>query len=386
MKRWLLSFLTISSLVLTGCGAAATPTAETAIQPTPATTAAADVTPAATQATQAPTDSGQFAGQTLVVVSHDSFAISSDVISGFEQMTGATVQILESGDAGEALNKSILAKGAPLGDVLYGVDNTFLSRALDADIFEAYAAKNIEQIPAELKLDSQNRVSPVDVGYVTINYDKVALAEAGLSLPTDLRDLTKPEWKGKLVVENPATSSPGLSFMLATIAHFGESGDYTWRNFWSDLRANEIKVASGWEEAYYGDFSGASDGQYPLVVSYATSPAAEVIFATTPLTDAPTGNLLLPGGAFQQIEFVGLLKDAKNPELGKAWIDYMLGDTFQSDIGGQMFVYPALPSAKVPAEFTQYAQVPSAVATLAPAEIAANRERWLNEWQETVLR
>nr|WP_239583700.1 thiamine ABC transporter substrate-binding protein [Herpetosiphon giganteus] len=373
-------------MVLAGCGAAATPTAETAVEPTPATTAAAEVTPAATQATQAPTDSGQFAGQTLVVVSHDSFAISSEVISGFEEMTGATVQILESGDAGEALNKSILAKGAPLGDVLYGVDNTFLSRALDADIFEAYASKNLEQIPAELKLDAQNRVSPVDVGYVTINYDKAAVAEAGLSLPTDLRDLTKPEWKGKLVVENPATSSPGLSFMLATIGHFGESGEYTWRNFWSDLRANEIKVASGWEEAYYGDFSGASDGQYPLAVSYATSPAAEVMFATTPLTDAPTGNLLLPGASFQQIEFVGLLKDAKNPELGKAWIDYMLSDAFQSDIGGQMFVYPALPSAKVPAEFDQYAQVPSEVVTLAPADISANRERWLNEWQETVLR
>lgn len=362
MKRWIVGLFALA-FVLVACSS----NASTATPPAGTTT--------------------NFAGKTLTVVTHDSFAVSTSVISDFEKLTGAKVQIVESGDAGAALNKSILAAGAPLGDVQFGIDNTFLSRALEANIFEPYAPKNLDQVPADLKLDPQNRLIPIDYGYVNINYDKAALAQTGLALPTDVRDLTKPEWKGKLVVQNPATSSPGLAFLLATIDHFGESGDYTWRNFWADLRANDVKITSGWEDAYYTEFAGGgSGGAYPLVVSYATSPAAAVIFSTTPLTDAPTGNLSLDGGVFRQIEFAGLLKGAKEPELGKAWLDFMLSDTFQSDVGGQMFVYPALPSAKTPAEFAKYAQVPSQTTKLTPDDIAKNRERWLAEWNETVIR
>lgn len=373
MKRWMFGFFGLMLLMLAACGSTTT-------TPTTAPTSAnAAPTTAATTA--------QFAGKTLTVVTHDSFAVSTEVISGFETLTGAKVQILESGDAGAALNKSILAAGSPLGDVQFGIDNTFLSRALEADIFEPYAPKNLDQVPADLKLDPQNRLVPIDFGYVNINYDKAALSQAGLALPADLRDLTKPEWKGKLVVENPATSSPGLAFLLATIDRFGETGDYTWRNFWADLRKNDVKISAGWEDAYYTEFAGGgSGGTYPLVVSYATSPAAAVIFSTTPLTDAPTGNLSLDGGVFRQIEFAGLLKGAKEPELGKAWLDYMLSDAFQSDVGGQMFVYPALPSAKTPAEFAKYAQVPSQTTKLSADDIAKNRERWLAEWNETVIR
>lgn len=351
-----------------------------------------DATPTATPSGAAPAPTPEaagaqaFAGQTLTLVSHDSFAISEEVIAAFEAQTGATVQIVEAGDAGAALNKSILAKGAPLGDVQFGVDNTFLSRALEAEIFTPYAPAGLDAIPAELRLDPSNRLIPIDFGYVNINYDKAALEAAGLTPPSDLRELTEPAWKGRLVVENPATSSPGLAFLLATIAHFGEDGDYTWRDFWAGLRANEVKVTSGWEDAYYGEFSGGGDGTYPLVVSYATSPAAGVIFSETPLEDAPTGNLLPPGGAFRQIEFAGILEGTKNPELAQAWMDFMLSETFQSDIGGQMFVYPALPSAAVPPEFTQYAEVPSQPATLAPEAIAANREAWIAAWTEIVLR
>jgi len=344
-------------------------------------------------ATQTPTtgvaDSAQapFAGQTLTLVTHDSFAVSTEVISGFEQLTGAKIQIFEAGDAGAALNKSILAAGAPLGDVQFGVDNTFLSRALEANIFVPYAPKNLDTLAADLKLDPQNRLIPIDYGYVTLNYDKAALGAANLPMPTDLRDLAKPEWQGKLVVQNPATSSPGLAFLLATIDHFGEAGAYTWREFWRDLRANDINVAAGWEDAYYGQFAGGGNGgTYPLVVSYATSPAAGVIFSTTPLTDAPTGNLLLPGGTFRQIEFAGILQGAKNPALAQAWMDYMLDEAFQSDVGGQMFVYPVLPAASVPAEFAPYAQVPAITTKLTPDQIAQNRDRWIGEWTEIVLR
>lgn len=392
-KRWLLGIMVLIMGILSACGGATPTTAPTVPAAsqgsgasTPTAQAVATTAPTAAQAN--PTaQAGQFAGQTLVLVTHDSFVVSGEIISGFEQLTGAKVQILESGDAGAALNKSILAAGAPLGDVQFGVDNTFFSRAIQADIFEPYAPKGLNAVSADLKLDPENRLVPIDYGYVNINYDKAALSAAGLQPPTALRDLTKPEWKGKLVVENPATSSPGLAFLLATVDYFGDSGEYTWREFWRDLRANDVKVTAGWEEAYFGDFAGGGGGgSYPLVVSYATSPAAAVIFSTTPLTDAPTGNLLPPGGAFRQIEFAGILKGTKQPELAQAWMDYMLSEPFQSDIGGQMFVYPVLPGAKVPAEFEQYAQVPAQSAKLTLAQIAENREQWIAEWTDIVLR
>lgn len=393
--RWMNTLALGLLLLLAACGgqaatsgpAATTPPAATADPANGARPPATAETPAA-----APTGSPQgasatqaFAGQTLTLVTHDSFAIGGEVISGFEELTGAKVQILQAGDAGEALNKSILAKGAPLGDVFFGVDNTFLSRALAEGIFEPYAPKGLDQIPAELKLDPENRLIPIDYGYVNLNYDKAALAKAGLQPPADLRDLTKPEWKGKLVVENPAKSSPGLAFLLATIDHFGESGDYTWQQFWADLKANEVKVADGWSDAYYNDFAGGgANGAYPLVVSYATSPAAAVIFSDPRLSEAPTGNILAPGSVFRQIEFAGILQGAQNPELARAWMDYMLGERFQGDIGGQMLVYPALPKAQVPPEFAAFAQVPEQYAKLTPEQIASGRDAWLEQWADVM--
>ena len=372
-QRWRAAFLIIFFLVLGACGEAATE---------------ATIAPASEQA-EAPSEQSAaqpFAGQTLTLVTHDSFAISDAVIAAFEAQTGATVQILEAGDAGAALNKSILAKGAPLGDVQFGVDNTFLSRALAEDIFEPYAPAKLEQIPDELKLDPEQRLIPIDYGYVNINYDKAALAELGLEAPTDLRELTEPQWRGQFVVENPATSSPGLAFLLATINYFGDEGDYTWRDFWRDLRNNDVVVTSGWEEAYYGEFSGGGDGTRPLVVSYATSPAAAVIFSETPLDDAPTGNVLPPGGTFRQIEFAGILHGTQNRELAEAWMDFMLSETFQNDIAGHMFVYPVLPGATTPPEFAEYADVPEQPADLDPQTIAANRDNWIETWTDIVLR
>ena len=208
------------------------------------------------------------------------------------------MQFLKSGDAGLALNKAILSKNNPLADVFYGVDNSFLGRALAADIFEPYDSPALAGIPADLKLDPGNRLLPVDFGYVTLNYDKKYFADNSIPLPQSLADLTKPAYKGLLAVENPATSSPGLSFLLATVAAFGEQGDYTYLDFWRDLRANDVYVADGWEDAYYGQFSGGSgQGDHPLVVSYATSPAAEVYFADPKPAESPTGNIAPPAAA-----------------------------------------------------------------------------------------
>lgn len=325
------------------------------------------------------------ASATLVVASHDSFAVSEAVLKQFEETNGVKVQVLTLGDAGEALNKIILSKDAPLADLFFGVDNTFLSRALAADLFVPYAAPALAQIPDELELDPEQRLLPVDVGYINLNADKQWFADKGLPLPATLEDLTKPEYKGLLVVQNPATSSPGLAFLLATIAHFGEDN---YLAFWQALRANEILVTDGWSDAYYSHFTvGAGDqGDRPLVVSYTTSPPADVVFASDGRTEPASVSINPPGGVFRQIEFVGILQGAKQPELAQKFVDFMLSQPFQADLPLQMFVYPALPTAQVPELFAQFAPVPPDPVVLDGATIEAKREQWIEAWTNAVLR
>ena len=319
----------------------------------------------------------------ITLMSHDSFAISEETIAAFEAENGVTIELLPSGDTGAALNQAILAKEAPLADVFFGVDNTFMGRALDADIFEPYQSPLLAEIPDELELDAEHRLLPVDYGDVCLNYDKVWFAENNLSLPQSLTDLTDPAYAGLLVVENPATSSPGLAFLLATIAAFGEDG---YLDFWTDLRANEVLVTNGWEEAYYGSFSVTGSGERPLVVSYASSPPAEVIFADPPVAEAPSASLVASGMCFRQIEFVGILAGTEKREMAEKLVDYMLGQTFQEDMPLNMFVYPANEQATLPDEFVEWTQVPQETAVLSPDMIDANRDRWIEAWTEVVLR
>ncbi|MBA4380327.1 MAG: thiamine ABC transporter substrate-binding protein [Anaerolinea sp.] len=322
--------------------------------------------------------------RTLTVMTHDSFAVSEEVILTFEQANNVKVTFLKSGDTGAALNKAILSKDAPLADIFYGVDNTFLSRALEAGIYEPYASPLLANIPAEFKLDPQNRALPVDYGDVCINYDRAYFTAHNLLIPQSLEDLTKPEYKDLLVVENPATSSPGLAFLLASVAHFGPDG---YLNYWKTLSDNGLVVVDGWETAYYTNFSASSGrGPQPMVVSYASSPAAEVVFAETLLTESPTASLLGADTCFRQIEFVGILNGSKNRALAEKFVDFMLDVKFQEDMPLQMFVYPVNKDAGLPEEFMKYAQIPEQPARLDPAEIAANREKWISAWMETVLR
>jgi thiamine transport system substrate-binding protein len=384
-------------LLLAACGSQPAGDAPTsAAQATAAPAAAPDSAPTSAPAAptalapaEAPTAVPAPAGDqpTLTLMTHDSFSASEDVLKEFEQQEQVTVQVLKSGDAGSALNKAILSKSSPLADVFFGIDNTFLSRALKADIFDAYAAPALAGIPDRFKLDPANTLLPIDYGYVTINYDKDFLAKNQLPLPAKLEELTKPEWKGKLVVENPTTSSPGLAFMLATIAQFGTSGSYTWLDYWKDLRANDVLVSDSWNDAYYTHFSGSSGkGPRPLVVSYATSPAAELVFseADPKPQEPPTGNLL--AGSFLQVEFAGILKGSQQRALAERLIDFMLSKRFQEDVPLQMFVYPVLSEAAQPDVFAKFAQVPEQPLSVPPEQIDQNREQWLDAWTKAVLR
>ncbi|MFD5041407.1 thiamine ABC transporter substrate binding subunit [Streptomyces sp. NPDC058377] len=325
--------------------------------------------------------------KTVTLVSHDSFNASDAVLKAFTKQTGYKVKVLKSGDAGAALNQEILTKGSPRGDVFFGADNTLLSRALDNGLFTPYKAKGLDRVAADTRLDAdKNRVTPVDTGDICVNYDKKYFADKKLDPPKTFDDLLKPAYKNLLVTENAATSSPGLGFLLGTVATQGESG---YQDYWKKLKNNGVKVVDGWEQAYNEEFSGSAGGKKakadrPLVVSYASSPPVEVLYADPQPEEAPTG--VASGTCFRQIEFAGLLDGAKNEAGGKALLDFLISKQFQEDMPLNMFVNPVVKDAKLPELFTKFGAVVDKPATVAPEKIAKNREQWVQSWSSLVVK
>ncbi|MFE2535991.1 thiamine ABC transporter substrate binding subunit [Streptomyces sp. NPDC059371] len=325
--------------------------------------------------------------KTITLVSHDSWLVSKNVLADFEKRSGYKVRVLKDGDAGQAVNKAILTKDNPQGDVLFGVDNTLLSRALDNGLFQPYEAKGADQVLPEYRTDQdKHRVTPVDTGDICVNYDKAWFSKHKLAPPRSFDDLAKPAYKNLLVTENAATSSPGLGFLLGSAAHYG---DENWQGYWKKLKANGVKVVDGWEQAYNEEFSGSAGGRKakadrPLVVSYASSPPAEVIYGDPKPATAPTG--VADGTCFRQVEYAGLLSNAKNAKGGKALLDFLLTKEFQEDMPLNMFVYPVREGARVPAEFTRYGPQAEHPQTLASAKIAADRDQWVKSWTSLVLK
>lgn len=332
-------------------------------------------------------DSESSGDKTVTLVSHDSWAVSKSVLADFEKQSGYQVKVLEDGDAGQAVNKAILTKDNPQGDVFFGVDNTLLSRALDNGLFQSYEPKGSDLILPEYRVDQdKHRVTPIDTGDICVNYDKAYFSEHKLDPPTSFDDLIKPEYKNLLVTENASTSSPGLGFLLGTAAKYGDDG---WQDYWTKLKANGVKVVDGWEQAYNEEFSGSAGGKKakadrPLVVSYASSPPAEVIYADPKPTTAPTG--VATGTCFRQVEYAGLLSNAKNTKGGKALLDFLLTKEFQDDMPLNMFVYPVREAAQVPAEFTKYGPQAKDPETMDPAKIADHRDQWVKSWTSLVLK
>lgn len=318
----------------------------------------------------------------LTVMTHDSFAVSEDVVAQFESQHNVDVVFLKLGDTGEAVNKAVLAAGNPLADVFYGVDNTFLSRALEGGIFEAYESSQLDGVADFYKLDPESRALPINYGDVCVNYDIAFLDEARVSPPANIQQLTGEEYRDLLAVQNPATSSPGLSFLLATIGAFGEDG---YLDYWAALRDNGLKVVNDWESAYYTEFS-RWGGSYPMVISYASSPPVEVLFAEEPLDEAPTAAVTGPASCFRQIEFAGILRGTQQRELAETWIDFMLSPAFQEDLPLQMFVFPVLNGVELPPIFEAHARLADEPVLVNFADIAEKREDWIAAWTEVVLR
>lgn len=297
----------------------------------------------------------------LTVVTHDSAAFSEDLLAEFKKETGITVKQLKAGDTGAMVNKLILTRGAPIGDMVYGIDNTFLFAATEADIL---AVDNSDY--------DRNKFFEIDFADVCLNYDKDWFTKNESAPPTELADLTKPEYKGLTVLTNPTTSSPGLAFLATTVTVFGEAG---WQQYWQALKANDVKIAAGWEDAYFTEFSGSSGkGDYPIVLSYSSSPAFEI----RDNGESQTASLL--NQCFRQWEFAAILKNGKNEVGAKKFIEFMQGIKFQESLPDTNYVYPVRADAKLPAAWAEFA--PAATKTIENLDLDVNRKKWLTEWSE----
>lgn len=323
--------------------------------------------------------------RSVTLVTYDSFPAPDPenpiylAFADFTAETGIEVDVLIAGDTGTMLAKAELTAGNPEGDVMWGVDNTFLSRAITAGVFEPYEATGLDAIPAEFRsLVPANEATPVDFGDVCVNYDRAALVALGLEPPASFDDLADPAYAGLLTVQNPASSSPGLAFMMATIAEFGADG---WQGYWERLVDNDVEVVDSWTSAYYESFSWAG-GARPLVVSYGSSPPFEVLFATEELDEAPTG--AVEETCFRQVEFAGVLAGTDAPDAARELVDFLISERFQREVPMNLFVFPANRSVELDPAFVEYAAIPETSRSLDPAEIDANRSIWIDEWTAIV--
>jgi len=312
---------------------------------------------------------------------HDSFELPPPLLGQFEKDAGAKLQLIKGGDAGEMLNKLILTRAKPIADVVFGIDNALLPRAEKAGVLDAYdgpAARRPSAVPLG------GALVPVDYGFVALNIDKAWFAQRKLALPRSLDELALPAYRDLLVVQNPATSSPGQAFLQATIAGLGEEAAFAW---WGRLRANGVKVVKGWTEAYYTEFT-RNGGTRPIVVSYATSPAAEVFFSKDAPTESPTANLFLPGGVYRQVEGVALVKGAAPAARAAAgqFIEFLRSAPVQQALQTSMWMFPAEAGAPRVDVMRRHATEPQAFSN-PPAELASERSRaWQERWTRVVLK
>ena len=287
------------------------------------------------------------------LAAHDSFVMSEELIAEFKEETGYELEILRLGDTGSLTNQLILTKNAPVADVAFGVDNTFLGKAEGEDVFDG-------------------AVSAIDYSDVCFNYDIGWFEANGVTPPTSWRDLGDENYRNLVVVTNPRFSSPGLAFLATTFAGFETNAEVF--AYWRSLRDNGVKVAGSWEDAYFSDFT-RYGGTRPIVLSYASSPAAEVN------DDGTAGSAALLTECFRQTEFAGVIAGSANKTGARELISFMLSDSFQRSLPEAMYVYPVISSTEIPESWAMFA-LPATSTIGDDLDIDGNRERWLKDWSD----
>ena len=307
----------------------------------------------------------------LMVYTYDSFG--QELVDLLEKelagKIGQPVEVRTFADAGPLFQQLLREKGAPRADVVIGLDSFDLPRALKFNLLAPYKAKGLAGVDKRFIFDRRYRLLPYDYGYVLFNYDSERLP----TVPRSHSDLTKPEYKGLIVLENAKTSSPGRIFLLATIALYGERG---YLDYWRKLKPNLLTVTPGWDEAY-GMYT---NGEVPIVLSYGTSPVYHLLYDKTERYKA----LVLDGSAYAQIEGLGILRGARHRKAAEALVEYVLSPGFQARIPTSQFMYPVLTAAQLPDVFRVAAKV-DRLLHLDEAKVAANLDRWLAAWEKVMV-
>lgn len=318
---------------------------------------------------------------TLTLLAYSAF-VRPAALDEFTAATGITVEIADAGDTGTMVSKAVLTAGEPEGDVLWGIDDPNVARALEAGVFADHEPAERDALDQALT-GYLPALTPVDTGDVCLNVDLAWFEAEGLTPPADFDDLVDPAYRDLLVVENPATSSPGLAFLLATIAHHGVDGHL---GYWAALRDNGVSVVDDWDTAYFGSFTaGGGGGDRPIVVSYASSPPATVVLAEEPKPAEPT-TATVPSTCYRIAEYAGVLTGTEHPDEAGQLVDFLVSRDFQEQLPLTNFVFPVRADATLPDEFLAWAQRPDQPLRLDPVDVAENRTAWIDEWTATVLR
>jgi thiamine transport system substrate-binding protein len=317
------------------------------------------------------------APEVVRLVTYDSFALSDEAAAAFEERTGATIEVVASGDAGTTLTRALLAAGAPEGDVIFGIDDTLAGRALAEDLLEPVTPAGLDRVPDELRIEGEGAdlLVPIDTGDVCMNVDTEWFADNQVTMPETLDDLTREEFRDLTVVQSPVTSSPGLAFLIGTIDRYGEDG---WEDYWSALDDNGVLVRPSWDDAYYGDYT-VSGGDRPVVLSYASSPPAEVVFSEGTRTEPASAVMI--DSCTRQIEYAGVLRGTDRPDLAAELVEFMLDEAWQSELPLTNFVFPVV-DVDLPEEFELWAERAESPMGLDPVLVDERRDDWIEAWRE----
>jgi thiamine transport system substrate-binding protein len=318
---------------------------------------------------------------TVTLLTHDSFAMPEEVIAEFEEESGYTLEVVRSGDAGALTNKLVLTSENPLGDAVFGIDNTFAGRAVERGILAGHVPAELPPSADEHRLEGAagDVLTPVDWGDVCVNVDDTWFAAEGVDPPRTLDDLVEPAYRGLFVTPAPNSSSPGFAFLLATIGRYGEDG---WKQYWAKLMANDTRIVAGWSDAYEVDFTGGGGGgERPIVLSYNSSPP----FTIPEGGKRPATSALLDT-CFRQVEYAGVLEGAENPDGAEAVVDFMVGRSFQQALPESMFVFPVDDRVELPELWERWAEPAEEPLSVPFETINSERSDWLREWSDVTAR
>lgn len=320
----------------------------------------------------------------LTVLAPQTLVVDENVMGAFEQASGISVLFYNIGPAEGMVSRILAGDGVPQSwDLVYGIDRLQLMQALASERFQPYDAPGLAEVPSELQLDASRRLLPVGHNYVMLNADRAWFARKAMDLPASLEDLRRPEYASLLVLPSPEQDQAGRGFLAATAAHFGEDG---MRAFWSDLAAGGSQIAGDWTEAYLGAYTVGSNGEgdRPLVIAYASAPAADALFAPESGGEPPSVGVDLPGAGFHQIDFVGIAKDTPRQQQSRALVDFLLGPEFQTSVAERMFAFPASQAARPGQAFLSLARPPAEPVEIAPSTLADRMESWLTSWRGAI--